>query len=39
MLPGPAREYQRRLSAVQALVEGDPERVAQVVRRWVRDSE
>lgn len=39
MLPGPAREYQRRLSAVQALVEGDPERVAQVVRRWVRDRD
>lgn len=39
MLPGPARDYQRRLSAVQALVEGDPERVAQVVRRWVRDRD
>ena len=39
LLPGPAREYQRRLSAVQAMVEGDPERVAQVIRRWVRDSD
>ena len=28
-----------RLSAVQAMVEGDPERVAQVIRRWVRDSD
>lgn len=39
LLPGPVREYQRRLSAVQAMVEGDPERVAQVIRRWVRDSD
>lgn len=39
MLPSPAREYQQRLSAVQAMVEDDAERVAQVVRRWVRDSE
>lgn len=39
MLPGPVREYQRLLSAVQTMVEGDPERVAQVIRRWVRDSD
>jgi len=39
MLPSPGREYQQRLSAVQALVEEDAERVAQVVRKWVRDSE
>ena len=38
-LPTPAREYQQRLSAVQAIVADDAERVAQVVRRWVRDSE
>ena len=39
LLAAPGREYQSRLSAVQAMVESDAERVAQVVRKWVRDSE
>ena len=39
MLPPPNREYERRMTAVQALVEGDAEKVAQVVRKWVRESE
>jgi flagellar biosynthesis/type III secretory pathway M-ring protein FliF/YscJ len=39
MLPPPNREYERRMAAVQALVEGDAEKVAQVVRKWVRESE
>jgi flagellar M-ring protein FliF len=39
LLAAPGREYQARLSAVQSMVESDAERVAQVVRKWVRDSE
>ena len=39
MLPGPKREYERRLSAVQTMVEGDAERVAQVVRKWVGEND
>jgi len=39
MLAAPGREYRARLSAVQSMVESDAERVAQVVRKWVRDSE
>ncbi|MBP6382165.1 MAG: flagellar M-ring protein FliF [Pseudomonadales bacterium] len=39
LLAAPGREYQSRLSAVQSMVESDAERVAQVVRKWVRDSE
>lgn len=38
-LPAPVRDYQQRLSTVQAMVEGDPERVAQVIRRWVREGD
>ena len=39
LLAAPGREYRARLSAVQSMVESDAERVAQVVRKWVRDSE
>ncbi|MBP8926677.1 MAG: flagellar M-ring protein FliF, partial [Pseudomonadales bacterium] len=39
MLPGPKREYERRVSAVQSMVEGDAERVAQVVRKWVGEND
>ena len=39
LLPPPNREYERRMAAVQTLVEGDPEKVAQVVRKWVREGE
>lgn len=39
MLPPPNRDHERRMNAVQALVEGDAEKVAQVVRKWVRESE
>lgn len=39
LLAAPGREYQARLSAVQSMVESDAERVAQVVRKWVRESE
>lgn len=38
-LPGPGREYERRLAAVNRIVENDAERVAQVVRRWVREGD
>ncbi|MFM7784442.1 MAG: flagellar M-ring protein FliF C-terminal domain-containing protein, partial [Gammaproteobacteria bacterium] len=39
MLPPPKAEYERRMSAVQGLVESDAEKVAQVVRKWVRENE
>ena len=39
MLPPPNRDHERRMNAVQALVEGDAEKVAQVIRKWVRESE
>ena len=38
-LPSAKREYDKKLSAVNALVDSDAERVAQVVRKWVRESE
>jgi flagellar M-ring protein FliF len=39
LLPPPNREYDRRVAAVQALVGSDAEKVAQVVRKWVREGE
>ncbi len=39
MLPPPNRDHDRRMTAVQTLVESDAEKVAQVVRKWVRESE
>jgi flagellar M-ring protein FliF len=39
LLPPPNREYERRLSAIQSMVEGDAEKVAQVVRKWVREGD
>jgi flagellar M-ring protein FliF len=39
MLPSPNRDYEKRLAAVQTIVGNDAEKVAQVVRKWVRENE
>ena len=36
LLPPPDLDHKRRLTAVQTLIEEDSERVAQVVRKWIR---
>jgi len=39
LLPNHKSEFDKRVTAVNALVETDAEKVAQVVRKWVRESE
>lgn len=37
--PGPAQEYEQRVSNAKTIVNQDPKRVAQVVRDWVNEGE
>jgi flagellar M-ring protein FliF len=39
MLPPPQHDYERGIVAIQALLDSDAERVAQVVRKWVREGD
>jgi len=39
MLPPPQHDYERGVVAIQALLDSDAERVAQVVRKWVREGD
>jgi len=39
MLPGPSASYEQQLTAIKGLIAEDPGRVAQVVKKWVAQSE
>ncbi len=38
-LPGPEESYEQQLNAIKGLIADDPGRVAQVIKRWVSESE
>jgi flagellar M-ring protein FliF len=39
LLPGPDSSYEQQLTAIKGLIAEDPGRVAQVVKKWVAQSE
>lgn len=39
MLPNPAGSFEQQLDSIKTLIADDPDRVAQVIKKWVADSD